>query len=47
MEISFGITGCLLAIEFIAFLGVAPCNLVDCMSVLGEFVTWAACKSVI
>jgi hypothetical protein len=45
MVISFGIIGFLLAINFFAFWGVAPCNLVDYMSVLGENVTWAACNS--
>jgi hypothetical protein len=45
MEISFGIKGYSLAIKFIVFWGVAPCNLVDYMSVVGEFVTWAACNS--
>ena len=39
MVISFGIIGFLLAINFIAFWGVAPCNLVDCMSVVAENVT--------
>jgi len=37
--ISFGILGFLHAIKFIAFWGVAPCNLVDYMSVVGENVT--------
>jgi hypothetical protein len=46
MENSFGIVGSLLAINFIAFCGVAPCNLVDYMRLVGEFVTWAACNSV-
>ena len=46
MVISFGIIGFLLAINFIAFWGVAPCNLVDCMSVVGENVTWAEFNSV-
>jgi hypothetical protein len=47
MVLSFGIIGSLLAIKFIAFWGMAPCNLVEYMSFLGEFVTWVACKSVI
>jgi hypothetical protein len=46
MVLSFGIISSLLAINFIAFLGVAPCNLVDYMSFVVEFVTWAACNSV-
>jgi hypothetical protein len=37
--ISFGIIGFLLAINFIAFWGVVPCNLVDYMSVVAENVT--------
>ena len=45
MVISFGIIGFLVAINFIAFCGVEPCNLVDYMSVVGENVTLAACKS--
>jgi len=39
MVISFGIIGFLFAIKFIAFWGVAPCNLVDYMSVVAENVT--------
>ena len=39
MVISFGIIGFLLAINFIAFWGVAPCNLEDYMSVVAEYVT--------
>jgi hypothetical protein len=35
---SFGIVGSLFALKFIAFWGVAPCNLVDFMSVVGECV---------
>jgi hypothetical protein len=46
LVISFGIIGFLLAINFIAFWCVAPCNLVDYRSVVGENVTWAACNSV-
>ena len=46
MVISFGIIGFLLAINFIAFWGVAPCNLVEYMSVVGENVTLAARNSV-
>ena len=46
MVISFGIIGSLPAINFIAFWGVAPCNFVEYMSVVGENVTWAACNSV-
>jgi len=36
MVISFGILGFPLAVKFIAFWGVAPCNLVDYRSVVGE-----------
>jgi hypothetical protein len=46
MVISFGIIGFLVAINFIAFWGVEPCNLVDYMSIVGENVTLAACNSV-
>jgi len=46
MALSFGIIGSFLTINIIAFWGDAPCNLVDYMSFLGEFVTWAACSSV-
>jgi hypothetical protein len=42
---SFGITGSLLALEFIAFWGVAPFNLVDYMSYVREYVIRAACNS--
>ena len=35
---SFGIIGFLLAINCIAFWGVTPCNLVDYVSVVGEYV---------
>jgi hypothetical protein len=42
---SFGITGSLLALKFIAFWGVAPFNLVDYMSNVGEYVIRAACNS--
>jgi len=37
--LSFGIIGSLLAINFIAFLGVALCKLVDYMSFVGEYTT--------
>ena len=46
MVLSFGITGYLFAINFIAFWGVASCNVVDYVIFIGEFVTWAACNSV-
>ena len=46
MVISFGIVGFLVAINFIAFCGLEPCNLVDYMSFVGEDVTLAACNSV-
>ena len=36
---SFGITRSLLAFNFIDFWGVAPCNFVDYMRVLVEYVT--------
>jgi hypothetical protein len=46
MVLSFVIIGSLLAINFIAFWGVSPCNLVDYMSFVGEYkVTWAAYNS--
>jgi hypothetical protein len=35
---SFGIVGSLFALKFIAFWGVVPCNLVNYMSVVGEYV---------
>jgi len=44
MVLSFGITGTLLFINVIAFWVVAPCNLVDDVNFVGEFVTWAACN---
>jgi hypothetical protein len=40
-ESSFGSIGSVLAINFIAFWGVEPCNSVDYMSVVVEHVTWA------
>ena len=43
---SFGIIDSLLTIKVIAFWGVAPFNLVEYMSVVGENVTSAACNSV-
>ena len=46
MVLLFEIIGSLLSINFIAFWGVAPCNEVDYMTFLGEFVTWVACNSV-
>ena len=46
MVISFGIIDFLVAINFIAFWGVEPCNLVDYMSVVGENVTLAARNTV-
>ena len=36
---SFGIVGSLLAINFIAFWGVTPCNMVDYMIASVEYVT--------
>jgi hypothetical protein len=38
MVISFEIMGSFLAINCIAFWGVTPCNLVDYVSVVGEYV---------
>ena len=36
---SFGIAGSVLAINFIAFWGVTPCNMVDYMIVSVQYVT--------
>ena len=47
LVISCGILGFLLAIKFIAFWGVALCNLADYRSVAGGNATCAACNSVI
>ena len=44
MELSFVIIVSLFSIKFIAIWGVAPCNLVDYMTFVGGFVTWAACS---
>ena len=38
MASSFGILGSLLSLNFIAFFGVAPCNLVDYMIIVGEYI---------
>ena len=45
MVLPFEIIRSLLAFKFMAFPGVAPCNLVDYVSFIGEFVIWAACHS--
>jgi len=41
----FGIVGYLLVLNFISFWGGAPCNLVDYMMALLEYVTWAVRNS--
>ena len=42
---SLGIINSLFAIKCIAFSTVAPCNVVDYKSVVGEYFTSAACNS--
>jgi hypothetical protein len=45
MVISFRNIGSLLAVNYISYCGVVPCNVIDYTSVVWEYTTWAVCNS--